>query len=699
MVISQAWRSWRSAKGVLFLAAAALAAGIGSATAIYTVVDGVMLKPLPYRNGERYVAVFGAATNDPEHYASLSSQDARAYQERTQSFDAFGWFRDAGKNLTFAGEPYHVRGVMVTLSLVRELGVPPIHGQWFNDDTGVVISSSLWQKLGADPGIIGKPLTLDGRSYTVTGVMPPAFHLPAAGIIEAGSRTDVWMALDPRESAGRLYFAYGRRRAGVAFAAAEADVKRVAAAIADEDTVNHPAYTARVFDLRETVIKEIRPTLLLLFAAAGLLFLITCANAAGLLLARSVERARETAIRVALGARRAQLAMHYFAESLLVSLAGAAGGIFLSVTLTRTIASMVSDYLPRSEEIGLDWRVLLFAFGAAIVASALSSLAPLLQAAHTAPADVLGEGVRASAGRRSRRISRSLVIAEIALAFSLLAVSAVLIIHLRNLSRTSPGFDADHVLTFGLSVPGAAVDDMEKRIALQRRLIEQLKTTPGADDVALANQLPLKGCCMGTRIYAEGRPSDFNASTRTSLMAVSPEYFRAMRIPLRGGRLFTDHGSGFCEGSSLGCARSGCRKALLGRPKSGRRLWEIQQSKRGPFSGYRRCWRCEERRAEQPDSAGSLHPELRSWSGVDELRDPLAEICSVVDTGHSSRCPQLRSGAADYGNGDDARNHPANDDARTSIVVDNCVFCRRCAAVGDVGSLRSGFLFRAAENC
>src|ERR1051325_6658887 len=170
MVISQACRSWRGAKGVLFLAAAALAAGIGSATAIYSVIEAVMLKPLPYRNGDRYVAVFGADTNDPEHYASLSSNDAQKYQERTRSFDAFGWFREAGKNLTFAGEPYHVDGVMVTLSLVPELGVDPILGQWFNDETGVVISNSLWQRLGADPGIIGKPLTLDGRSYTVTGV-------------------------------------------------------------------------------------------------------------------------------------------------------------------------------------------------------------------------------------------------------------------------------------------------------------------------------------------------------------------------------------------------------------------------------------------------------------------------------------------------------------------------------------------------
>jgi len=540
LVISQAWRSWKNAKGVALLAAAALAAGIGSATAIYTVVNAVMLKPLHYRDGDRFVALFGSTFNDPEHYSSLSFDDAQAYKERTRAFDAFGWFRDAGKNLTFAGEPRHVQGVSVTPALVHQLGVDPILGQWFHDESGVVISSSLWRRLGADPGIVGKGLTLDRRSYTVTGVMPEAFRLPAAGITSAGLRTDVWLALGPKGEPGGFYFAYARRKPGVTFAAAEADVKRVAAEIAAEDSENHPSYTARLFDLRETVIKDIRPTLLLLFAAAGLLFLITCANAAGLLLARSVARARETAVRVAMGAGRGQLATHYFAEGLLVSLAGAAGGVLLSVTLTPAIVSMAEDYLPRADEIVVDWTVLLFALGAAFVASALSSLAPLCQAARTAPAEVLGDGVRASAGARSRRVSQSLVVAEIALAFALLAVSAVLVIHLRNLSRTSAGFDADHVLTFVLSVPGTIAHHDEKRIPLQRRLVDALRTIPGVDEVAFANQLPLDGCCLGTTIYPEGRPVDLSASQRMSLMVISSGYFRAMRIPLRSGRLLTD---------------------------------------------------------------------------------------------------------------------------------------------------------------
>jgi predicted permease len=544
MLVLRAWRSWRSDRAIAFLAAAAFAVGIGAATAIYTVVNAVMLKPLPYRDGDRFVAIFSAAVNDPKHYGSLSLTDAQTYQERARVFDAFGWFRYAGQNLVFGGEPHHVEGVAVTLPLTRQLGVDPILGQWFQDETGVVISAPIWRRLGADSRIVGKALTLNGRSYTVTGVMPDHFQLPVAGILSAGVQTGVWMPLDPAargEPEGTaLYFAYARRKPGVTFAVAEADVKRVAGEIAAEDPINHRAYTARVFDLRETVIKDIRPTLLLLLAAAALLFLITCANAAGLLLARSVARARETAMRVALGASRSQLAGHYLAESLPIALVGAVAGIVLSFKLTPAIVSMVANYLPRADEIAIDWTVVLFAAGAAILASVVSSLAPLWQALRTAPREALGEGARASAGARSRRLSQSLVVAEIALAFALLAVSAILISHLRNLSRTSAGLDADHVLTFVASIPRPIADDPAKRIPFQRRLVEALQIIPGVDAVAFANQLPLDGCCFGTNIYPEGRLADLMAGQRTSLMAISPDYFRVMGIPLRRGRLLSE---------------------------------------------------------------------------------------------------------------------------------------------------------------
>ena len=381
---------------------------------------------------------------------------------------------------------------------------------------------------------------MNGRVYTVTGVMPEAFHLPVAGITSVGLRADVWMPLDPEERAGASYVAYARLRPGVSFQAAEADVKRVATEIAAERPRTHRAYAARLFDLRETVIHDIRPTLLLLFAAAGLLFLITCANAAGLLLARSVARVRETAMRVALGASRGQLAAHYLAEGVLISLVGAAGGVLLALTITPAIVSLAANYLPRAEEVSLDWTVLLFALAAAGIASVLSSLAPLRQAVRTAPIEVLGEGVRASAGRRSRRASQSLVVAEIALAFSLLAVSSVLITHLRNLSRVAPGFEAEHLLTFTASLPGTIADDPGRRIPLQQTLVESLGAIPGVEDVAFANQLPFKGCCWPATILVAGRAPDMAAAERTSLMVVSDGYFRTMRIPIRHGRSFRD---------------------------------------------------------------------------------------------------------------------------------------------------------------
>jgi putative ABC transport system permease protein len=532
----QAWRAIANGKVATVFAALAFAVGIGSATAIYSVVNAVMLKPLPYSEGERFVALFAGDTRFPDRFSNLPSDDARTYEERTGAFDAFGWFREAGKNLTFGGEAHHVHGVAVTIPFVQHLGVQPVLGQWFRDLNGVVISTSLWRRLGENPAIIGQALALDGQVYTVTGVMPPSFHLPVAGITSVGLRADVWMPLDPGERAGAAYVAYARKRPGVTWEAAEADVKRVAAQIATERPRNREGYTARLFPLRETVVRDIRPTLLLLLAAAGLLFLIACANAAGLLLARSVARARETTVRVALGATRGQLALQYLAEGVSIALIGAAGGVFLALTVTPAVVSLAANYLPRAEEVTIDWTVLVFVLGAVGVASVLSSLAPLRQALRVAPSDALVEGVRASAGRRSRRTSQSLVVAEIALAFALLAVSAVLIAHLRTLYGASPGFQADGLVTFSASLPGSIANDAAKRRPLQQRLVDALHAIPGVEGVAFANLLPFKDCCRATTIYAEGRPPDPSPLQRASLMAVSTNYFATMKIPLRRGR-------------------------------------------------------------------------------------------------------------------------------------------------------------------
>ncbi|HEY6987059.1 MAG TPA: ADOP family duplicated permease [Bryobacteraceae bacterium] len=539
-----AWRSWKNAKGVALLAATALAVGIGSTTAIYTVVHAVLLKPLPYREGERFVALYAASFAEAG-VASVNYPDVVEFSRRTHSFDVFGWFRNDQFNLTSPGRPEHVGGVDVTAGLANSFGVNPIAGRWFRDGDGysvAVISSALAGRLGGRDKILGQAISLNGRSYTVLGVMPPWFRLIGGPGVLTGN--DIWLPLDPhvaaQDSASSIYFIYARRKPGVSFAAAEADAKAAAAQIAKQNPAGHAAYTAELADLREIVTREIRPTLLLLFGAAGLLLLITCANVAGLLVARSVVRSRETAVRVALGARPLQLALDYFSEGLLVSLVGAAAGVLLSFALVRLVVALGAKFIPRADEIRVDGAVLLFALCAACLASLVFSLAPLWQAIRTPPNEALSDGTRSSEGLRSRKLSQSLVVVEIAVAFTLLAASAVLIAQLDNLRSVQPGFDANHLLTFQLDVPEAQYGTAAKSLPYEKRLIQALAAIPGVENAALINHVPVVGCCFVTKLYPEGRVIDPNTVQSISFLVADPSYWPTMRIPLLEGRLLNE---------------------------------------------------------------------------------------------------------------------------------------------------------------
>ena len=460
---SQAWASWKTAPGVALLAVVAFAVGIGSATAIFTVINGVLLRPLPYPDGERFVSLYGVNTTDPGTMMWMSVPELQDYEQQTTSFDAFGWFRAGRFRLTAPGEPQFVPGAAVTPALARQLG-PPRLGQWFADDTSAVISTSLWRRLGGGRDIIGSAITLDERQYTITGVMPPTFQLPLASLGGTRGDTEVWIPLDPSPpDASRgsgISVAYARRKPGVSLEQAKADAKRVATAVAAIDPARYQNYTAGVADLREATIgmfgAGVRAPLLILLGGAGLLLLIACANVATLLLARSVVRARETAIRVALGASRRQLALRYFAEGALVSVAGAAAGVGLSVILVRHILAAASAFIPRVDDITIDWTVLGFSVAVAVATGVLAGLAPLWQAIRTAPNAVLSEGVRASAAAPAQRLSKAFVVAEIALAFTLLTTSAILVVHMRNLERVSLGFDPDGLVAFNLALPRGA---------------------------------------------------------------------------------------------------------------------------------------------------------------------------------------------------------------------------------------------------
>jgi predicted permease len=538
---SQAWASWKTAPGVALLAVVAFAVGIGSATAIFTVINGVLLRPLPYPDSERFVALTGARTTQPGIFMGMSVPELRDYEQQTTSFDAFGWFRGGRFHLTAPGEPQFVAGIAVTPSLVQELG-SPLLGQWFADDTSAVLSSPLWQRLGARPDIIGSAITLDERRYTVSGVMRPAFRLPISTL--GSNNTDVWIPLDPSENSQNrgsgMYTAYARRKPGVSLDQAQADVRRVAAIVAATDPARYQSYTANAGGLRESAADIIRAPLLILLGGAGLLLLIACANVATLLLARSVVRARETAIRVALGASRRQLALRYFAEGALVSVAGAAAGVGLSMIFVRQILIAAALFVPRPDLIAIDWKVLGFSVAVAFATGVLAGLAPLWQASRTAPNAVLSDGVRASAAAPARRLSQAFVVTEIALAFTLLAMSAILVVHLRNLGRVPLGYDPDGLVTFQLTLPQSVAspsatppERRDARRVEQNRLMAALRATPGVTGAAFASQLPTFG--GGTVVFAEGRPSDAPGQ-RVLLVQTTPDYLSTMRIPLRAGR-------------------------------------------------------------------------------------------------------------------------------------------------------------------
>ena len=536
----RAWRSWAAAPGVALLAIAALAIGIGSATAIYTVVNTILLRPFAYWDATRYFSLFGADLGTPDSRSAHTFRDLIEYQERTRSFDVFGWVKPGSFNIVYAGEPQFVSGAAVTPSLVAGLAAQPALGAWFGDDSGVVLSNTLWRRLGSDPAIVGRALTLDGRPYAVTGVMPADFKLPPTGLGGERIRPELWIRLDPlgagQDPSVGLNFCYVRLKPGVTAAQARDDVKRVAAELAAMNPAARQNYTAALDSFSGLALIEVGPTLLLTSAAAGLLLLLTCADVSGLLLARSAARARETAIRIALGAGRAQLVLHYFFEGLIVSLVGSALGLLVSIGLVRVIVSIAADYIPRADEISFDGRVVLFAIALALVTSAASSLAPLWQARRTPPVDVLKEGVRSSASARARRLSRSLVIAEIALAFTLLTIGSVLLSHMARLGRTSPGFNPNDLLTFRLARVEPAGMSREARQQDQARFTNALSAIPGVASVALTNQLPLAGCCFSTSLYPDGVPLGSEFQQRASFMTISPDYLTAMQLPLRAGR-------------------------------------------------------------------------------------------------------------------------------------------------------------------
>src|SRR5580693_5631409 len=515
-----------------------LALGIGANTALFSVANGVLLSPLPFPAPNQLVALYAKRVSFER--ASISYPNFLDWQRDNRSFASMAAFRQDDFNLTGAGEAEHIRGEMVSADFFATLGVKLVEGRFFTPDEDriggaavALISAGLWtRKFGAAPNVVGQRITLNGTDYTIIGVVPAGFHLRLNGFAEnsdayipIGQWTDVVFT---NRSAGLGMKAIGRLKPGVTAEQARAEMNSIANQLAEAYPVADKDSGITVMSLKQSMVGEIEPFLFVLLAAVGFVLLIACVNVANLVLARSTGRAREFAIRAALGASRGRVLRQLLIESTLIALAGGAVGLLLAAWGTQGILTLVSDTLPRAQEVRVDGRVLLFTLGISLISGTLFGLAPALRAARVDVQSTLKEGGRGASGSRHR-------------AQGIFGVGLML----RSLARlwsADPGFDPHQVLMFYVALPPAM--DSATPAATRASLLQlhdRLSSIPGVQSVSLLRgSLPMWDDSEDP-FWIAGRPKPLSDNDKNwSIWSeVEPDYLNVMGIPLVRGRFFT----------------------------------------------------------------------------------------------------------------------------------------------------------------
>ena len=555
-----AGRMLSKSPGFALVAIVTLALGIGANTAIFSVANALLLRPLPYAHPERLVLVYAAKPDAPRAIQPFSFPRATFVSEKSRAFSGFAPFTNENFNLTGLGDPEQLSAARVSWNFFDVLGVRPAIGRAFmpaEDRPGAqavcLISHALWTRaFAARADIAGQNITLDATPYTIVGVLPRGFQFAPLG-----TGVDLWAPrvfdlniTTPAQIRGGVGFlsAVARLAPGVSAGQAEAEMdildrqyKRENPRMPDAD----PAQTMRARDLQEQTVSNVRTAVLILCGAVGLLLLIACANVAALLLSRALARRKEMAIRAALGARRAALIGQLLAESVLLALAGGAFGIALSGWGTHALAALGRGNLPRVEEIGIDWRVMAFTAALSLVTGVLFGLLPAMQLSRQDLNPVLRAEGRGSAGsRRRNRLRGALVVAQVALSMVLLVGASLLIRSFVRLRNVSAGFDARNVLTMKIALPPARYPKGPQMAAFYDQVVKQVSVMPGVQSAAVCSALPVRPVRFSP-VLVEGQP---NFSTETPLAArpilaiqmVSPAYFRTLRVSLREGREFTE---------------------------------------------------------------------------------------------------------------------------------------------------------------
>jgi putative ABC transport system permease protein len=539
--------------GFTAIAVMALALGIGANTAIFSIVNAVLLRPLPFANPDGIMMVFNTA--EREDRFSVTYPDFIDWRERQQSFELLAGYSSRDFTLTGTGDPVRLRGAMVTGELLPILGVQPKLGRFFRpeeDKPGIrvaILSQRMWQEhFASDPDICDKTIQLHGQSYSVAGVMPKGFAFP----LQNDPVIDFWTTTASLQEGAAPLTAQrgnhalnvvGRLKEGITLEQAQADMSGIANALASQYPDTNAQFGARVVPLHKDLVREIRPALLILFGAVGCVLLIACANVANLLLARATTRHKEIAIRTALGASRLRVIRQLLTESLLLSLLGGGLGLLLAVWGTELLVALVPKGLPRADEIAMDGMVLGFTTLVALATGIFFGIAPAMQTSKTELTQTLKEGGRSSGdGAQRNRVRSLLVVSEVAIALMLLVGAGLLINSFLRLQKVNPGFNTHNVLSFRIGLPDSKYPQPQQKIDFYKQLASRIEALPGVKNVGYINALPLSGQGGGVGFSIEGEPVNpaqpfpYDTDFRT----ISPGYFKTMGIELLQGRDFDE---------------------------------------------------------------------------------------------------------------------------------------------------------------
>jgi len=549
-------RMLRKNPGFTFVAVLTLALGIGANTAIFSVIDSVLLRPLPYKDSSSLVIVWESNTRESSPHNTVAPPDFLDWQSQSDVFAGMTAIVDERDNLTGNGDPEQVIVQLVSVNFFSLLGVNPAIGPGFSAENGqpgkgnvVVLSYALWkERFGGDPGLIGKTLLLNGHNQTVVGVAPQSFNWFIKDGSLTGAKPQMWSPFvfpdrfRDRKEIGRFMTVVARLKPRVSRSEAQTQMDTIAARLEQEYPDFNGHWGVNVVPLREQISGGLRPALLILLGAVALVLLIACANVSSLLLARAASREREMAIRTAIGASRWRIARQLLTESVLLAVTGGGIGVTLAVWGTNALLAASPENLLDLRAISIDLRVLAFAAGATFLAGLLFGFLPSYISAHSTISETLKEGGRGSSAGKHSGIARStFVVAQMGLALVLLAGSGLLIRSFIRLIGVDPGFDTGHLLTFRVTLPESKYGSDQACMTFFQQLLARISRLPGVRSVSMNSFPPLSGLGAATGVHLLGQPQrQLSDLPVAAVRVVGPNYFGTMSIPLRAGRRFNE---------------------------------------------------------------------------------------------------------------------------------------------------------------